>query len=684
MGDHSFMVIIKKMKRNLFKSILFLSFALVSCTNNNQDNSNNNTVEETPDSYIDTTLTNTSGGAILQAFCWKHEDVERLLPNIKEAGYKTVQISPVQQPKNSASWWAFYQPLSFSIGESSLGNKETLTSLCREAEKYGISIIVDTVFNHMANISDSDLEDDGTPKVSPSVEQYEPEIYANRNSSDPNKQTFHHNKNATGSGAVTQVYSYGQLPDLNTSNSLVQERALSFLKECIDVGVDGFRFDAVKHIETPTDPSYASDFWTNTVERAKTYYKEKNNSDLFVYGELLNDVDGGRKFSDYTTFMSITDNTYTSSIYNGLLKKDGSIIENAKYGKNGVEASKLVTWVESHDIFTDGISANSNMNFRRIFQDYAVIASRKDLTPLYLARTNDAITVGEVNSYDFEDERIAVLNRFHNRFLNAEETQHSKDSVYYIERYEENQKGIVIVSGNKDDYGKEVALDFTNIGTGVYYDQLTNEKFTIYDNKGTIKIGEDGVTVLTMSKDHLYPDVSISSRGGSFVDRKTLTLEYKNVTSGYYQINGGDKKELGNTIEIGDEVDSNNNVNIYIYIENSNGLSKERNLKFTKLSFLEGYESYFHIFNINSSYLTDYSLYYWAWSGSSSGKWLSEYTVKDGVLLIDFSSSNYTNFLLARFEKNHTISNVNAWDNACLSQTSDLTISDKFYNAEGW
>ena len=34
----------------------------------------------------------------------------------------------------------------------------------------------------------------------------------------------------------------------------------ALLKECIDAGIDGFRFDAAKHIETPEDPNFASSF----------------------------------------------------------------------------------------------------------------------------------------------------------------------------------------------------------------------------------------------------------------------------------------------------------------------------------------------------------------------------------------------------------------------------------------
>ena len=232
-------------------------------------------VAETPDTYVDALPSATADGTILHAFCWKYSDIESQLPYIARAGYKSVQLMPVQVPKSSgSSWWAYYQPLAFRIAdgdESPLGTKAELSELCTKAETYNISIIADIVFNHMANISDKDLEEDKTPKVSPIVETYEPYIYQHRN--DAENPTFHHNPNAEGSGAETQVYPYGGLPDLNTANTYVQGRALDLLKECIDVGIDGFRFDAAKHIESPEDPQYPSDFWPNTLGKAKEYYR---------------------------------------------------------------------------------------------------------------------------------------------------------------------------------------------------------------------------------------------------------------------------------------------------------------------------------------------------------------------------------------------------------------------------
>ena len=671
--------------KNLLLVILFLVVLLVSgCTKTETIKTTTidySGIEETPDSYVDRLPDSMEDGVILQAFSWKFEDVTNLLPEIKDAGFKMVQLSPVQQPKGGGStWWSYYQPVSFSIGESALGNKETLTTLCTEAEKYGIKIIVDTVFNHLANISDSDLEPDGTPKVSPEVEKYEPEIYAHRNDSG-SSQTFHHNKSASGSGAVTQYYAYGQLPDLNTSNPLVQERALAFLKECIDVGVDGFRFDAAKHIETPDDPQYPSDFWPNTLGVAKEYYKEKTGDDLFAYGEILGDPDGGRNISCYTKLMSVTETSYTDGVKAGLVKSDAAKVKAAKYGKSSSNEKDLIVWAESHDTYTEALGYGNTTGPKRLTQMYAVIASRKNTNPIYLARCDEGLSVATVASYMFCEERTAVLNRFHNRFIGSDENQIADDKLYICERFDDNQKGAVIVTGDFTLCGTKVTVHFENMGTGCYYDQLTGEKVYIKNNIGEVTIDSNGIAVITQTKDNVYPEVAFSLRSGSFIGSLDISLIKTNVSKGTYKINGGSEIALGDSIKLTSS--SNGKLNILVHVESKEGKIKEMNLVFTSLSLLPGQDGKFQVLGINPKYLTDYEIYLWCW-GSSSSRWQKNYEIVDGVLLVDFNNSGYTNFLIGLFEKGHTIGNPASWDSSCIKQTKDIAIKDGWFDLGDW
>ncbi len=657
-----------KTKLVLLTLIMSLTMGLSACNKNNNKSS---AIEEDPDGYVDVLPKNNEGN-IIQAFNWTYNDIKDNLSGFANSGFKVIQTSPVQQPKNGGpNWYSFYQPVSFAIATNSpLGTKQELKELCDEAEKYGIAIICDIVFNHLANIADGVLEDDGTPKVSPEVDRFEPEIYAARN--DASNPTFHHNKNAQGSGAITQYYAYGDLPDLNTGNTLVQQRCLALLKECIDVGVDGFRFDAAKHIETPRDPQYASDFWPNVLGEAKTYYKNKTNEDLIAYGEILNEVGGNRDIEYYTEYMKITDNSYIADIATASIGGKAEKAANARYSHK-TDVSNLVTWVESHDTYVDSSTHISN---RKVARQYAIIASRKDSVAMFLARPSNTAEVGVCADYFFESEEVAVANRFHNRFVGYDEAQAAFESIYVNERYNEENAGAMLV--NLSAKG-EFEITFSHLKDGIYYNQVTMEKVTISGGKAMVTFDDTGIVVLTKSLHELRPTISLTERNCSFADSLSIKITIHNETEAYYTINGGSHVALSGqqTITIGSEVNDENMVNLDIFVKNGE-FAIERHLHFRKVQLIEGY---LNVVNLKPQYLTDYKLYYWAWGGGSNGVWLNDYTVQDGVLLFDFSNKPYTGFLLAIFDLNYNIPNLNAWDDNLLKQTGDISTKAKFYDA---
>jgi Glycosidases len=117
------------------------------------------------------------------------------------------------------------------------------------------------------------------------------------------------------------------MPDLNTGNDYVQSRVLSYLKELVDDGADGFRFDAAKHIELPSDGNYASQFWVNTLAATRTYATTTYSRSLFAYGEILNSAGNSRHYSDYVPyFNALTDN----QTGNNMMKKSRLLMSRVK------------------------------------------------------------------------------------------------------------------------------------------------------------------------------------------------------------------------------------------------------------------------------------------------------------------------------------------------------------------
>ncbi len=619
--------------------------------------------EDFADNYTDRLPDNAEDGLTLHAFNWTYNQIRENLENIANAGFKNVLTMPVQQPKSGGSaWWAFYQPLSFSIGDkSSLGSKDDLVALCQEAEKYNICILADIVANHMATTDDEGKEADGTPTVMATVADYEPVLYANRNEdTDGNGVTFHHNKNARGSGAETQYYPYGNLPDLNTANPYVQGRILALLEECIDAGIDGFRFDAAKHIETSQDPDYASDFWENTVGKAKEYYKKKTGKNLYVYGEILNSP-ANRPLSYYTSMMLVTDDGFASQYKSAVSKKDPNMILNATLKVD--DATKLIAWVESHDEY---VSSNTHYTPIRIAKYWAVIAAKKGLGGLYLARPSDALEVGKIGSYAYESERVAVSNRFHNRFYDAESYESVDGTCYIVEKIGNNDQGVLIINLGDITPQKTVEVAVPHMESGNYYDALTGNKVVIDKGVAKVMFDSNGVAVITRSKD-IHPQLTISQRDCSFTDDLEVTMNAKNYDEGYYWFNNDKtgKTDISNetTLHMKDHV-SDGKVDLHVYLRKGINVFEQT---FTYKQ-LETIEDRFNVLNLDPSYLNgDYELYIWSWM---PGRWSRDYEIKDGVMLVD--TTGMTGFLIAIFPKGYEITNLNEWDSNVIKQSADI------------
>ena len=174
-------------------------------------------------------------GLMLHCYRWRFTDIKNTLPQIAEAGYNSIQVFPVQGTKaNTNEWWLMYQPTNYEIGNYQLGTEAEFKALCAEAEKYGIKIIVDVVFNHVAEGNSSGTWSD---MVDSSLKRSE--LYHNQGSIYNYQDRYE----------VTQK-NMGGLPDLATQRTDVQDMHINFLNKLVDAGADGFRFDAAKHIET--------------------------------------------------------------------------------------------------------------------------------------------------------------------------------------------------------------------------------------------------------------------------------------------------------------------------------------------------------------------------------------------------------------------------------------------------
>ena len=507
-------------------ALLTSSFAAITSVNAAEVDSSAQTAS------ADSTLRDKVGdGVMLHAFNWSYNTIKENLPAIAAAGYTTVQTSPVQQPKDystsgdvTGQWWKLYQPISFHIAEQSwLGTKDDLKSLCDEADKYGIKIICDIVSNHIANADETRPD-----TVSNQVKKYEPDFYKKRRTY---TRTYKGNASDSSVQAVVQGH-VSNCPDLVTNDTAVQTYIINLLKECIDCGVDGFRFDAAKHIETEDDGEYASDYWKNITTSASSYYTQKTGDDLYIYGEILNNCGADRSYSSYTKYINVTDNRTGDAVLYNVSKGKASTATNATY-KSGVAASNAVLWAESHDTYegnsgSSGYSNTSSVSDEDVVKAWAIVASRKDSTALFFARPGTALMGGVSTDTTYKSTVVSEINKFHNLFVGQSEKLGSSGNIAYVAR---GTSGIVL--SNCKGTNASVSISGTGLADGKYTDTVSGAEFTVANGILTGSIGKTGVAVVYNGT--TTPKAINSVESGSFRgDTMTLTLSLENATSGTY------------------------------------------------------------------------------------------------------------------------------------------------------
>lgn len=484
------------------------------------------------------------GSNVLHCFDWSYNSIKANLNDIKAAGYTAVQTSPVQPPKDyssswtdqSGQWWKLYQPIDIAVadGNSWLGTKSELKSLCESAEKLGIKVVVDIVANHMANINgDGNKMSDISQQVSSTL----------RNNSD----YWHLNDiwaNDDSRYTITQG-SIGE-PDLNTGNSYIQQRYKSLLVELIGLGVDGFRFDAAKHIELPTDSGCSSQFWPTVINGSQS----STSNNIYYYGEILNTA--GTDISNYTKYMSITDNYSGDRALVAANNNNASELANSSYAK-GAGASKSVLWVESHDTYmgesgSAGLKCTKSVSDSTIIKAWAIVGARANATSLFFARPATNMGSASTNT-TWKSKAVAEVNKFKNYFAGESEYVASSGSVAYVER---GTKGVVISNLNGSG---SVSLQAHKMADGTYTDQVSGGTFKVSGGTITGNVGSSGVAVVYNAT--TTPSATITPGTSTYkTNTLTLTLNYTNATSGEYSIDGGTYTKFtnGQTITIGANV----------------------------------------------------------------------------------------------------------------------------------
>ena len=247
---------------------------------------------------------------------------------------------PVQgDGANASAGYHGYWITDFTQIDPHLGTNAELEALIAEAHAKDIDVYFDIITNHTADVIDyaegehtyipfatspyTDADgnpvdiaalagSDDFPEFDPATSfPYTPVIAPeDANVKVPawlNDPTLYHNRgDTTYSGESTTYGDFAELDDLMTEDPAVVEGFADVYKTWIDLGIDGFRIDTVKHVNF--------EFWQKWTTEVLDYARdEADKPDFFMFGEIY-DADP-QKLSPYvrnTDMNSVLDFTFQS------------------------------------------------------------------------------------------------------------------------------------------------------------------------------------------------------------------------------------------------------------------------------------------------------------------------------------------------------------------------------------
>ncbi len=585
------------------------------------------------------------GNRILHCFNWNMNNIKSNLSSIKDAGFNMIQISPMQPQKDPYNgnwrdqWWKLYQPLGFKVAtgnENKLGTKDELISLCSEAEKLGIDVIVDVVANHLSS---------SNKKLAYAVKNFEPDIY--------NNNLIHE----TGKSIDDDVIwgNMGELCDLKTEDSRVQARVLSLLKEYVDCGIDGFRFDAAKHIETEYDSEqYRSNFWKNTLDQANSYAESQYNRELFSYGEILGSAGPGRKYSFYTCRMGITDSDQGSNVLKAA-RGSTSFVSNTYNTKES--PSNLVLWAESHDTYSNSWGESKDDSISTIQKGYVMQASRKDVSILYFARPQNNTNLGQVGDTSFKNDEVKAINAFNKKYATKSENVTANNGCFVNVR---GSSGAAIVRLS----GSSTRIEVPGLADGKYLDLISNNEFTVSD--GAVSVPSNTTYCILASDSE--EEVSVPTLNVTYEEvystSQTITVTAEHADSVTYSLNDAQEVTLSGSNIVLPNTLENGKVSLKIKAKNNYG-STSQILNMVKTDTLVNKEL------IITDIDPNYTYYLWTW-GNQSGKW-REVAMESSMIGCDLEGDNM--FIVVKFDKNVTAPD---WGKK-VNQTENISKTQRVY-----
>ena len=245
--------------------------------------------------------------------------VTQKLDYIKSLGTTAIWLTPTFKNEpvqgtgaDASAGYHGYWITDFTQIDPHLGTNAEMTSLISAAHAKGMKVFFDIITNHTADVIDYEggqhayVSKAASPYKDASGTAFEDKTYAGggtfpaldpatsfpykpifRTEADKtakvpawlNDPTVYHNRgDSTFAGESSEYGDFVGLDDLFTEQPKVVDGMTDIYKNWVDFGIDGFRIDTVKHVNTA--------FWQKFSPAIQAEAKAKGNPDFFMFGEV--------------------------------------------------------------------------------------------------------------------------------------------------------------------------------------------------------------------------------------------------------------------------------------------------------------------------------------------------------------------------------------------------------------
>jgi len=250
---------------------------------------------------------------------------EECTKNLGPAGYGYVEVSPASEHISGSQWWTSYQPVSYKIA-GRLGDADAFKSMVDSCHRAGVKVIADAVINHMTSGSGK-----GTGGSTYSKYDY-PGTYGDSDFHPCRKDISDYTDREN-----VQTCELSGLADLDTGSDHVRSTIAKYLDHLRELGADGFRVDAAKHI---------------SADDLKAVKGKMSEDPGFWVQEVIEGDDEAVKPEEYTGLGDVDEFRYGKHLKSAFSGGDLGGLKNIADGK--LDGSNARTFVDNWDTERNG------------------------------------------------------------------------------------------------------------------------------------------------------------------------------------------------------------------------------------------------------------------------------------------------------------------------------------------